>query len=113
MLLKKNSKEPINPDNMRKGVFPFIKHLNSGDDSAYSRFMGNANFLIASPRALVKIVDGIDTLEMNDRDTMGDVYEYILGKMAVNIVYYPAVKGFIYFRFGYRAESKRYFVQKR
>lgn len=46
--------------------------------------MGNANFLIASPRALVKIVDGIDTLEMNDRDTMGDVYEYILGKMAAS-----------------------------
>lgn len=69
---------------IQRDVFPFIKHLNSGDDSAYSRFMGNANFLIASPRALVKIVDGIDTLEMNDRDTMGDVYEYILGKMAAS-----------------------------
>lgn len=78
----------LDPDTMfrtiQRDVFPFIKHLNSGDDSAYSRFMGNANFLIASPRALVKIVDGIDTLEMNDRDTMGDVYEYILGKMAAS-----------------------------
>ena len=78
----------LEPDIMfrtiQRDVFPFIKHLNSGDDSAYSRFMGNANFLIASPRALVKIVDGIDTLEMNDRDTMGDVYEYILGKMAAS-----------------------------
>lgn len=69
---------------IQRDVFPFIKHLNSGDDSAYSRFMGNANFLIASPRALVTIIDGIDTLEMNDRDTMGDVYEYILGKMAAS-----------------------------
>lgn len=34
----------------------------------------------------------------------------ILGKMTANIAYYPAIKGFIYFRFGYRAESKRYFV---
>ena len=67
---------------IQRNVFPYIKTLNRGEDSAYSRFMGNANFLIASPRALVKIVDGIDTLEMNDRDTMGDVYEYILGKMA-------------------------------
>lgn len=67
---------------IQRDVFPYIKTLNRGEDSAYSRFMGNANFLIASPRALVKIVDGIDTLEMNDRDTMGDVYEYILGKMA-------------------------------
>lgn len=78
----------LEPDIMfrtiQRDVFPFIKHLNSGDDSAYSRFMGNANFLIASPRALVTIIDGIDTLEMNDRDTMGDVYEYILGKMAAS-----------------------------
>lgn len=69
---------------IQRDVFPYIKTLNRGEDSAYSRFMGNANFLIASPRALVKIVDGIDTLEMNDRDTMGDVYEYILGKMAAS-----------------------------
>lgn len=69
---------------VQRDVFPYIKTLNRGEDSAYSRFMGNANFLIASPRALVKIVDGIDTLEMNDRDTMGDVYEYILGKMAAS-----------------------------
>ena len=69
---------------IQRNVFPYIKTLNRGEDSAYSRFMGNANFLIASPRALVKIVDGIDTLQMNDRDTMGDVYEYILGKMAAS-----------------------------
>lgn len=69
---------------IQRDVFPYIKSLSSGEDSAYSRFMANANFLIASPRALVRIVDGIDTLEMNDRDTMGDVYEYILGKMAAS-----------------------------
>ena len=34
----------------------------------------------------------------------------ILGKMAVNIAYYPAVKRFINFRFGYRAESKGNFI---
>lgn len=67
-----------------RDVFTYIKNLNSGTESAYSRFMGNAVFLIQSPRALVKIIDGIDTLEMNDRDTMGDVYEYILGKMAAS-----------------------------
>lgn len=69
---------------VQRDVFPFIKHLNNGDDSAYSRFMANATFLIASPKSLVKIVDGIDALEMNDRDTMGDVYEYMLGKMAAS-----------------------------
>jgi type I restriction enzyme M protein len=67
-----------------KDVFVFIKNLNSGRESAYSKFMANATFLIQSPRTLVKIVDGIDHLDMNNRDTMGDVYEYILGKMAAS-----------------------------
>lgn len=65
-------------------VFSFIKHLNSGKESAYSRFMESAIFLIQSPRNLVKIVEGINALDMNNRDTMGDVYEYILGKMAAS-----------------------------
>ena len=65
-------------------AFSFIKHLNSGKESAYSRFMESAIFLIQSPRTLVKIVEGINSLDMNNRDTMGDVYEYILGKMAAS-----------------------------
>ena len=67
-----------------RDVFVFIKNLNSGKESAYSRFMANATFLVQSPRTLVKIVDGIDGLDMNNRDTMGDVYEYVLGKMAAS-----------------------------
>lgn len=71
-------------DHVRGDVFSFIKHLSSGTDSAYSRFMENAIFLIQSPRVLVKVVDGINSLDMNNRDTMGDTYEYILGKMAAS-----------------------------
>ena len=67
-----------------KDVFVFIKTLNSGKESAYSRFMASATFLIQSPRTLVKIVEGINALDMNNRDTMGDVYEYVLGKMAAS-----------------------------
>lgn len=44
--------------------------------------MNDAVFLIQQPRTLVKVVEGIQELDMNDRDTMGDVYEYVLGKMA-------------------------------
>ena len=44
--------------------------------------MSTAIFLIPSERTLQKVVDGIDALDMTDRDTMGDVYEYMLGKMA-------------------------------
>ena len=71
--------------NVRDNVFPFIKTLNSGNESAYSRFMGNAAFIINSDRMLARIIDGIDSgLDMNDRDAMGDVYEYVLGKMAAS-----------------------------
>ena len=69
---------------IRNDVFPFIKNLNSGKESAYSRFMENAIFLIPNERTLLRIVDGIDSLDMNNRDAMGDVYEYILGKMAAS-----------------------------
>lgn len=67
-----------------RDAFTFIKNLNTGKESAYSRFMANATFMIQNPRTLVKIVEGIDALDMNNRDTMGDVYEYILGKMAAS-----------------------------
>lgn len=69
---------------VRNDVFVFIKNLNSGKDSAFSRFMENAIFMIPSERALDKIVQGISELNTNDKDAMGDVYEYILGKMAAS-----------------------------
>ncbi len=67
-----------------RDAFAFIKNLGDGKDSSYSRFMANATFLLQNPRTLAKVVDGIDGLDMNNRDTMGDVYEYILGKMAAS-----------------------------
>ena len=69
---------------IRNDAFVFIKNLNEGKSSAYSRFMQDAVFLLQSPRTLTKIVDSIDGLDMNNRDAMGDVYEYILGKMAAS-----------------------------
>ena len=69
---------------VRFDVFTFIKHLSDAKTSAYSRFMSDAVFLIQQPRTLVKVVEGINELDMNDRDTMGDVYEYVLGKMAAS-----------------------------
>lgn len=67
-----------------RDVFSYIKHLNRGKQSAYSRFMKDAVFMIQNPRTLVKVVDGISALDMNNRDAMGDVYEYVLGKMAAS-----------------------------
>ena len=65
-------------------AFVFIKSLGGSGDSAYSRFMQNAIFLIPEPRKLLRIVEGVNALDMNNRDAMGDVYEYILGKMAAS-----------------------------
>ena len=76
------------PENMfnmvRQNVFEFIKHIGTGEESAYSRYMKTAIFLIPNARTLTKVVDGVDALDMNNRDAMGDVYEYILGKMAAS-----------------------------
>ena len=69
---------------VRNWVFPFIKHLNEGEENAYSRFMGSAIFLIPAERTLTRIVEGIEGLDMNNRDVMGDVYEYVLSKMAAS-----------------------------
>ena len=76
-------------DNMfrmvRENVFVFIKNLGANDaQSSYSRYMQTAIFLIPNARMLQRLVDGIDSLDMNNRDAMGDVYEYILGKMAAS-----------------------------
>ena len=71
-------------DMVRNNVFPFIKTLGHGSGSAYSRYMADAVFLIQRPKALHRIVQQIGDLNMEDRDTMGDVYEYILGKMAAS-----------------------------
>ncbi|MDY2881926.1 MAG: class I SAM-dependent DNA methyltransferase, partial [Romboutsia timonensis] len=50
---------------------------------AYAKYMGDAIFKIPTPLMLSKIVDGIDTIEMErDKDTKGDLYEYLLSKVA-------------------------------
>lgn len=64
------------------GVFPFIKNLHQDGDSAYSKYMGDAIFKIPTASMLTKIVDGIDSLELGDADSKGDLYEYLLSKVA-------------------------------
>lgn len=64
-------------------VFPFIKKLHGNKESAYAKYMGDAIFKIPTPLMLSKIVDGINNIELkNDKDTKGDLYEYLLSKVA-------------------------------
>lgn len=64
-------------------VFPFIKKLHGSKESAYAKYMDDAIFKIPTPLMLSKIVDGISNLELDkDKDTKGDLYEYLLSKVA-------------------------------
>ena len=63
-------------------VFPFIKSLNGRAGSSYTKFMKDAVFMIPNPALLDKVVNMIDDIPMEDRDTKGDLYEYMLSKIA-------------------------------
>ena len=71
-------------ENIRTYVFPFIRTIGQGKDTAFSRYMKDTVFLIPTANVLAKVVDGIDALDMNDKDLMGDVYEYLLSKIAAS-----------------------------
>lgn len=62
-------------------VFPFLRTL-GGEGSTYATHMRDARFTIPTPGLLQKAVDGLDKVPMVDRDTKGDVYEYMLSKIA-------------------------------
>lgn len=72
---------------MQEWVFPFIKTLHSDKNSAYSKYMDDAIFKLPTPLVLSKVVDSLDEIYemMNDvqtADVRGDVYEYLLSKIA-------------------------------
>lgn len=69
---------------IRDKVFPFIKSLNGDGESAFSRYMEDALFLLPTPQVLQKVITGLDELyehDINDKDTLGDLYEYMLSKL--------------------------------
>jgi type I restriction enzyme M protein len=69
---------------MGEHVFPFLRTSLSkgGDGSTYAHHMKDARFTIPTAGLLAKVVDMLDHVPMEDRDTKGDVYEYMLGKIA-------------------------------
>ena len=69
-------------DIVLNGVFPFIKNLHTDGDSAYSKYMGDAIFKVPTAGMLTKLIDGIDNLDLGDADSKGDLYEYLLSKVA-------------------------------
>ncbi len=72
---------------MQEWVFPFIKNLHSDKNSAYTKYMDDAIFKLPTPLLLSKVVDSLDEIYelMNSSqatDVRGDVYEYLLNKIA-------------------------------
>ena len=72
---------------LQEWVFPFIKDLHADKDSAYAKYMGDAIFKIPTPLMLDKIVTAMDEIyvqaeQLHDADVRGDIYEYLLSKIA-------------------------------
>lgn len=66
-------------------VFPFIKSIGTspdGTDSTYAQHMRDALFLFPKASLLANVIDQLDSIAMHDQDTKGDLYEYMLGKIA-------------------------------
>ena len=62
-------------------VFEHMKQVGEVG-GVYGQFMAKATFMIPTPRLLDQVVQMIDGINMEDRDTKGDLYEYMLGKIA-------------------------------
>jgi HsdM N-terminal domain/N-6 DNA Methylase len=62
-------------------VFPFLRNMAEAD-TAHATHMKGARFTIPTPALLAKVVDLLAEIPMEDRDTKGDLYEYMLSKIA-------------------------------
>ena len=80
----------FNPEEMftviEEHAFPYLRtdlvQQLGGVDSTYTQHMKDARFTIPTPALLAKVVDLLDQVPMEERDTKGDIYEYMLGKIA-------------------------------
>ncbi|MEX1211351.1 MAG: class I SAM-dependent DNA methyltransferase [Balneolaceae bacterium] len=70
-------------DRIRDDVFPFIKELGGKNGNTYRKHMEGAIFMFPKPAALARVVELMDQLDLDDRDTKGDMYEYMLSKLSV------------------------------
>ncbi|HWM17772.1 MAG TPA: type I restriction-modification system subunit M N-terminal domain-containing protein, partial [Microbacterium sp.] len=54
-------------------VFPFLRGLAAGG-TTYGHQMKDATFMIPTPALLAKVVDLLDSIDLSNRDTNGDLY---------------------------------------
>lgn len=70
-------------DTVATRVFPWLQQL-GGEGSTYAEHMKDARFTIPKAALLDRVVQMIDGLPISDRDTGGDLYEYMLSKIATS-----------------------------
>ena len=84
----KNMKHGRLPDFDERGELIEISDGNENGEqgnTAFARYMEDAMFLIPTPQILQKIITGLEDLyehDISDLDMQGDLYEYMLGKLA-------------------------------
>jgi type I restriction enzyme M protein len=85
--LRWSSFKQKNPEDMfrmftkQDGIFDHMKNVGA-KGSVFAQHMKGATFMIPTPRLLDQVVQLIDKIKMDDRDTKGDLYEYLLSKIA-------------------------------
>lgn len=66
-------------DIVQNKVFPKIKALQS--QGSFAEHMKDAIFMIPSAKLLDQVVQLLDSIDMSNKDTKGDLYEYLLSKL--------------------------------
>jgi type I restriction enzyme M protein len=64
-------------------VFPFLRSMGE-QGSSFTANMKDARFTIPTPALLAKVVDLLEAIPMDDTDAKGDIYEYMLSKLATS-----------------------------
>ena len=66
---------------VRDELFPFFKTDIIGEKSI-GKYLHNAQFMIQDGSLLIKAIESIDKLPLEQGDTKGDLYEYLLSKLS-------------------------------
>ena len=69
---------------VRDRVFPHFRRMaerSSGEGSQFAAFMKDAQLMIQKESLLVKAVNAVNDLPLEQGDTKGDLYEYLLSKL--------------------------------
>jgi len=73
------TKAQVDIDNLT--VFEHMKNLGA-DNGVFAKYMKGATFMIPTARLLDQVVQLVDKIDMTDKDTKGDLYEYLLSKIS-------------------------------